>query len=649
MSINNLPKWCFTDLHPAVHDHESLTAIEMVSRLYGKMQELVTEYNKFNADILKEIEAYESGLNDDFELFKTTMAQKFQGFIDIVELKLTGVNQKVDDTIGNIKARLQDAINDMVKEMKEKGDLNAVIMDALGNYNIILQELLAKVNGAGAGRTVATGTMQRIIEVATSYLKHNNDLVYGHKHNDNEDKTLNYGNSAFVLDGSIDTLSVSYDWEKDDTGNKLLDNNGNVVYKANALWRTGKVINCSTFALLVAMGVPYEKSRYNPLNDSNKWGAAGYCYNVWQEAVTSANYEEYYNTRRLYERMEYLGCAGPILPDYSNVSAGDLVFFAPADKNELGVTIKEGGTVDQIGHVGVVLATNHTADGTPSIVIAESTSATYTIQFNNYTLADLKASYVCFVGKSSYNYIPQQESELLYKCNGAFNSHALLKDYNLTNGELVTFEFDYTPTSLEQHITIFGQPEEMSQAHLLESHRLEQLTRLNNVNELGQTYHMVITMPFSLYRQEKNGVITTKPFQPYKINRINVKVNNIAGVEDIPVLSNFKIWRGLPSTEKTTVLYPANADDLKEMLLKLVPEVTTDYQDKLSIIVHPLNKLIYDDVQLLTCDYYFDVYFRSLVSRNEKRLIAKSYAGTNEIMLIYSGTNWRHVNKSLLD
>ena len=643
MSINNLPKWCLTDTHPAVHDHDSLTAIEMVSRLYGKMQELVSEYNKFNADILKEIEAFESGLNSDYELFKITMQQKFQDFIDIVDLKLSGLNQKVDSTVNNIKMRLQDAVNDMVKKMKEQGELNDAIMGALGDYDQVLNELLAKEQSAGAGRTVATGTLQKIIETATSYLKHNNDLVYAHKHNTKETPGKDYGNSAFVLNGEVES------WPRTING---------ALVKTNQYGRTGKAINCSTFALLVAMGVPYEQSRYNPLNVANKWGSAGYCFNMWQEEVTTSNYEVYYNTQKMYERMAYLGCAGPIFSDFSNVSAGDLVFFAPEQTNEAGEVIAEAGTVEAIGHVGVVLATHHNygsmTDTRPKIVIAESTSATNTIQFNSYTVTELKEKYVCFVGKPAYNYIPQQESEVLYKCNVSLDSHALLRDYNLQNGELVTLEFDYTPTNTENYLTVLCQVEGTNKQHrLYASHQLKELTKFSNTEELNKTYHMTITMPLSVLA---DGEVINKPFDVCNINRINVNVNAI-GSNEATVLTNLKVWRGLPTEEKTKILYPINEEHLKTLLFNMVPDVTADYQEKISLIVRPLETLKYvenenTEITLIKADYYFDVYIRALYNKENKtiskRLVAKSFSGINDITLAYTGSAWHYATNIVI-
>ena len=45
--ITPLPHWVLTDKFPSVYDRESVTAISMVAKLYGKMEELIADYNEF--------------------------------------------------------------------------------------------------------------------------------------------------------------------------------------------------------------------------------------------------------------------------------------------------------------------------------------------------------------------------------------------------------------------------------------------------------------------------------------------------------------------------------------------------------------------------------------------------------------------------
>lgn len=54
--IAPLPHWVLTDLQPAIYDNESVTAVQMVAKLYAKMQELITTYNEFADQVNAEMD-----------------------------------------------------------------------------------------------------------------------------------------------------------------------------------------------------------------------------------------------------------------------------------------------------------------------------------------------------------------------------------------------------------------------------------------------------------------------------------------------------------------------------------------------------------------------------------------------------------------
>ena len=60
MSVKDLPNWSIPDLHPAFFDNESATTIEMVAKLYGKIQTLIEAYNTLEKELSDDVkEAYE--------------------------------------------------------------------------------------------------------------------------------------------------------------------------------------------------------------------------------------------------------------------------------------------------------------------------------------------------------------------------------------------------------------------------------------------------------------------------------------------------------------------------------------------------------------------------------------------------------------
>ena len=123
-----LPRWVLTNRHPAFHDTESVTAIDMVAKLYGAMQTMIDEYNKFADDTEKKINDFMSDANSDREVFETAMRQEFQDFIDVVELKL----QEQDLEIANAKKYMEENI---------KTTTQNVVNDAIKNGSIVVSEV----------------------------------------------------------------------------------------------------------------------------------------------------------------------------------------------------------------------------------------------------------------------------------------------------------------------------------------------------------------------------------------------------------------------------------------------------------------------------------------------------------------------------
>ena len=68
--LQPLPQIALTNLQPAFYDVESVTAIEMVSKFYSYLQNLVNDYNSFVTEVNNNIDDFESGIIHDFECFR---------------------------------------------------------------------------------------------------------------------------------------------------------------------------------------------------------------------------------------------------------------------------------------------------------------------------------------------------------------------------------------------------------------------------------------------------------------------------------------------------------------------------------------------------------------------------------------------------
>ena len=137
----NLPKWVLPDKFPSIYESESATALEMTSKLYGSMGELVNDYNAFVERIEKLANQFEEDTNSDVELFKIALRQEFQDFIDIIELKIksqdknikettTDQNRRIDESIQYIRNHLSETVNNTIDQMRENGELYEDILGA---------------------------------------------------------------------------------------------------------------------------------------------------------------------------------------------------------------------------------------------------------------------------------------------------------------------------------------------------------------------------------------------------------------------------------------------------------------------------------------------------------------------------------------
>ena len=121
-----LPKWVLNDNTPAIHECESATAITMVAKLYGKVNELVTEYNKFVDSCNKTITDFVNGADNDHETFKVAIRQEFQDFIDVINLKVMNQDNTIADAVDYMK-------NNIIRTAQ------TVVISALSNKEIYVK------------------------------------------------------------------------------------------------------------------------------------------------------------------------------------------------------------------------------------------------------------------------------------------------------------------------------------------------------------------------------------------------------------------------------------------------------------------------------------------------------------------------------
>ena len=154
--INLLPKWKLPEVFTSLYDHESATSIEMTSKLYGAVQELIKDYNEFVEKIKISVKEFEDGTTKDYNAFKIAMSQLFENFINTVELKIKSQDKEINDSIKYIKNNLNSVASNLIKTMYENGEFNDAVLTAIEDFktdvndvNNRLDEILLELENNG--------------------------------------------------------------------------------------------------------------------------------------------------------------------------------------------------------------------------------------------------------------------------------------------------------------------------------------------------------------------------------------------------------------------------------------------------------------------------------------------------------------------
>lgn len=97
--VKPLPHWCLTDLQPAFYDTESGSVIQLVARIYPKIEELVASYNSFVDEINRYVDEFESGMIADFDCFKNCIIKTMNEYIETIDTKINLQDTRIGEAI----------------------------------------------------------------------------------------------------------------------------------------------------------------------------------------------------------------------------------------------------------------------------------------------------------------------------------------------------------------------------------------------------------------------------------------------------------------------------------------------------------------------------------------------------------------------
>ena len=97
--IGLIPNLIIQPTAPAFYDGDSVTVIEAMAKLQGKMNEVITAFNTLEENVTNQIAEFKASTDQDLETFETAMRQEFQDFIDVVDLKLNTMRSEIEADI----------------------------------------------------------------------------------------------------------------------------------------------------------------------------------------------------------------------------------------------------------------------------------------------------------------------------------------------------------------------------------------------------------------------------------------------------------------------------------------------------------------------------------------------------------------------
>ena len=114
-----LPHWVLPDKFPAVYDSESATVIEQTAKVYGAMNALIEEYNKFVDNVNAEINYFETTTNANIDDFKSCMTEIMSNFTECMQTK-------IDDAIFYMKENIEGTTTVIVNDALSNGTIKVV-------------------------------------------------------------------------------------------------------------------------------------------------------------------------------------------------------------------------------------------------------------------------------------------------------------------------------------------------------------------------------------------------------------------------------------------------------------------------------------------------------------------------------------------
>ena len=141
--LKPLPDIALTNLQPAFYDVESVTAVQMVSKFYKYLQDMVDDYNLFANEVNEEITRFENDTNANYEEFTNCIKNMILNYIESIDTKINNQNAIIEDAVNYMKNTIITTATELFEQALIQGTIQA---DLTNDYNSQTEELTIKLD-----------------------------------------------------------------------------------------------------------------------------------------------------------------------------------------------------------------------------------------------------------------------------------------------------------------------------------------------------------------------------------------------------------------------------------------------------------------------------------------------------------------------
>lgn len=142
--MRNLPFWHLTNIHPSFLDVDSKTSVEMVAKVYGAMNELITEHNK----LVEQFNKYMNDLSSENDDFNKCITELVSNYIKLLDEKILNLETYIKTNLNDaVKVEVQSLIaSGVISTEVVKGELKNLIASGIFTVEGVYDEETESLN-----------------------------------------------------------------------------------------------------------------------------------------------------------------------------------------------------------------------------------------------------------------------------------------------------------------------------------------------------------------------------------------------------------------------------------------------------------------------------------------------------------------------